>query len=340
MFGAPPMMRRGGPHYRGGGRRDGGHYALLLLFGQISQVGIKHIPPVTLGILGTCITLFLQIIPITRNLHSGNMCFDVQTLNVALASGRGFAKPLRNLFLGPLFHASDWHLYYNMVSWMYKGRAYERFLRSSEAMAVWVVLATLCTGIMYVAVCWGAALLLAATTTSGGGGDHFGRGANYDEYYEEESSFLPGFIAGWLAQHDACVIGFSGVLFCLKTVMNCKNAEMLDFEGGRGAEDVDVLQQFLPFLGGIFRTPLRHAVWVELIIIQIITPYVAFLGHMAGILTGLLFIALHVEETIVRPLGDFIHNTITKPIAEGIQQQQQQGHRQPQPMRPEERFAR
>lgn len=313
-FGAPPMMRRGPNFHRGGGRRDWGHYALLLLLGQISNVGVKHIPPVTLGVLGTCIAVFLRVIPAIRPLHSSNMCFDVQTLNLALATGKGVIKPLRNLFLGPFFHASDWHLYYNMVSWMYKGRTYERFLGSSEAMAVWVVLATVCTGLMYVGVCWGAAMLLHAI--GGGGGSH-----GYDEDGFGGGSILPDFLLGWLAQHDACVVGFSGVLFCLKAVLNCKNAEVLDFEdrNGAGVEEVDVLRQFFPFLGGIFRTPLRHAVWVELIIIQVITPYVAFLGHLAGILTGLLFVTLQVEEAIVRPVGNIIRNAITRPIIEGVQ---------------------
>ena len=70
-----------------------------------------------------------------------------------------------------------------------------------------------------------------------------------------------------------CAIGFSGVLFAMKVVnIHHSNQE----------------QERTSFFG--FLVPMRYAVWLELLIIQIMVPKSSFLGHLAGILAGLVFV--------------------------------------------------
>jgi len=70
-----------------------------------------------------------------------------------------------------------------------------------------------------------------------------------------------------------CAIGFSGVLFAMKVVnIHYSNQE----------------EQPTSFFG--FLVPMKYAVWLELAIIQIMVPNSSFMGHLAGILAGLLFV--------------------------------------------------
>ena len=69
-----------------------------------------------------------------------------------------------------------------------------------------------------------------------------------------------------------CAIGFSGVLFAMKVLnVHYGNQE----------------QQPTSFFG--FVVPMRWAVWLELVVIQVMVPNSSFLGHLAGILAGLVF---------------------------------------------------
>ena len=70
-----------------------------------------------------------------------------------------------------------------------------------------------------------------------------------------------------------CAIGFSGVLFGMKVLnIHYSNQE----------------QQRTSFFG--FLVPMKFAVWLELIIIQVMVPNSSFMGHLAGILAGLVFV--------------------------------------------------
>ncbi len=71
------------------------------------------------------------------------------------------------------------------------------------------------------------------------------------------------------------VIGFSAVLFAMKVLVS-------DHESMPG----ETVNQFG------FDLPKTMAVWSELFIIQLLVPQSSFLGHVAGILAGLVF--LHV----------------------------------------------
>ncbi|KAG7154505.1 Rhomboid-related protein 4-like [Homarus americanus] len=68
-----------------------------------------------------------------------------------------------------------------------------------------------------------------------------------------------------------CAIGFSGVLFALKVLTT-------HYEG------TDTR-----YVHGII-VPAKYAVWAELVVIQILVPRASFIGHLAGILVGLVYV--------------------------------------------------
>jgi rhomboid domain-containing protein 1 len=67
-----------------------------------------------------------------------------------------------------------------------------------------------------------------------------------------------------------CGIGFSGVIFALKVLCT------FDEKGYQLIYGIQI--------------PLRFAAWVELLAIHFLVPRSSFIGHLAGILAGLLFI--------------------------------------------------
>lgn len=98
-------------------RQRGVSAGLLLLLYQISQVGLQNIPSVTLGVLVLNIFLFLSPLkPLSE------VCLSVHE-----AVHR---KDWQRLLLSPFHHADDWHLYYNMLSMLWKGIMLERKLKS------------------------------------------------------------------------------------------------------------------------------------------------------------------------------------------------------------------
>ncbi|XP_077467050.1 rhomboid-related protein 4 isoform X2 [Stigmatopora argus] len=68
----------------------------------------------------------------------------------------------------------------------------------------------------------------------------------------------------------ACAVGFSGVIFALKVLNN-------HYHPGR-----------VTYVMG-FPVSNRYASWVELVLIHITSPGTSFIGHLAGILVGLLY---------------------------------------------------
>eukprot|EP00250_Pteridium_aquilinum_P033663 c6040_g1_i1 orf=344-1363(-) len=67
-----------------------------------------------------------------------------------------------------------------------------------------------------------------------------------------------------------CAIGFSAVLFALKVVLNQNSPTYTNVYG--------------------VRVPARYAAWAELILVQVFVPGTSFLGHLCGILAGLLYV--------------------------------------------------
>lgn len=83
-----------------------------------------------------------------------------------------------------------------------------------------------------------------------------------------------------------CVVGFSGVLFGMKVVVRSRG------RGGGGGVRVN--------RGGFGRVAVvaRGSVWTELLFAQVLMPNVSFLGHLAGILAGFVYVKL--ERVLVR----------------------------------------
>ena len=70
--------------------------------------------------------------------------------------------------------------------------------------------------------------------------------------------------------YHTCMVGFSAVLFSLKYVWNQK-----------GSGDSNIM--------GI-SFPSKYAAWLELVLISMIHPNVSFVGHLAGILAGIIYV--------------------------------------------------
>ena len=87
------------------------------------------------------------------------------------------------LVLHAFVHLSEWHLYYNMSSLLYKGRSLERAFGTSHFAAMVSMLVCI-TGVVMT--------LLAVVLSEG---------------------------FGWHEQYFGCSAGFSGVLFALKVVL-------------------------------------------------------------------------------------------------------------------------
>ena len=75
---------------------------------------------------------------------------------------------------------------------------------------------------------------------------------------------------GSLSGYHSCAVGFSGVLFSFKYVWN-----QIAHEGSN-------------ILG--VNIPAKYAAWAELVFASLISPNVSFVGHLSGILAGMLFL--------------------------------------------------
>lgn len=147
---------------------------LLLLLYQISQVGLQNIPSVTLAVLILNVFFFLNPM---RPLHEA--CISVKEAF--------YRQNWQRLLLSPVHHVDDWHLYYNMVSMLWKGIMLERKLGSMWFAYIIAVFSVL-TGIVYVLLEFMLVKIL------------------NDPSYEM-----------------SCAVGFSGVLFALKVLNNHYN---------------------------------------------------------------------------------------------------------------------
>ncbi|XP_054556087.1 rhomboid-related protein 4 [Talpa occidentalis] len=152
-------------------RSRGINTGLILLLSQIFHVGISNIPPVTLTTLALNILFFLNPLkPLLSSCLSVEKCYQ--------------QKDWQRLLLSPLHHADDWHLYFNMVSMLWKGIKLERRLGSRRFGCIIPAFSVL-TGVVY--------LLL--------------------EFALAEFMNDPDF-------RRNCAVGFSGVLFALKVLNN------------------------------------------------------------------------------------------------------------------------
>merc|ERR1719433_2397354 len=87
------------------------------------------------------------------------------------------------LVISAFLHADDWHLYYNMASLLYKGTRLERHMGTGRFLC-FILIAVLGCGVIYVAIAVGMVYFLGESGT----------------YY-------------------GCGVGFSGVLFAMKVLV-------------------------------------------------------------------------------------------------------------------------
>ncbi|XP_067363693.1 rhomboid-related protein 4-like isoform X2 [Channa argus] len=220
---------------------------LLLLVVQLFQEGLGNIPAVTLAVLG--FNVYLYVFPAAPLMKA---CVSLQLVHRN--------KEWRRLFLSPLHHVNDWHLYFNMVSFLWKGLRLERHLGAAWFLYLLSVFSLL-TGLVY--------LLLQALMVK----------------LIEDKDALGDFI-DLPALSSECAVGFSGVLFALKVVSNHYNP------GG------------VTYILNICVSN-RFASWVELVLIYLVTPGTSLVGHLAGILVGLLY-TVGPLKIIMKTCADFV----------------------------------
>ncbi|GMH03964.1 hypothetical protein Nepgr_005803 [Nepenthes gracilis] len=159
-------------------------------------------------------------------------------------------RDLKRFLLSPFFHMGESHLVYNMLSLLWKGIQLETSMGSVEFASMVAALLVMSQGMT---------LLLAKSLVF----------LNYDRAYYSEYA-----------------VGFSGVLFALKVVLNSRSDSYTYVHG--------------------FLVPTRYAAWAELILIQMFVPGVSFLGHLGGILAGILYLHLRTSYSGPDPLTTMI----------------------------------
>ncbi|OWZ23667.1 Serine protease [Phytophthora megakarya] len=218
MFG-PNVGRRG----RANVGRDGQGVALMLmLVRQIQQLERK--PPVTLGLMALMYGIHFQKTQTPELFAPYSLCPD------RVLSHWDWTR----IVASALIHGDDWHLYHNMVSFLWKGYNLEYKLGSVRFLLTVGYLLLLCHVLVVV-----VALVLATRFQ------------------------MPGPL-------HQCSVGFSGVLFALKVLLNHNSPAYSSVYG--------------------FQVPTKYAAWLELVVIHFLVPRSSFMGHMCGILAGYIFV--------------------------------------------------
>ncbi|KAB2071772.1 hypothetical protein ES319_A08G246000v1 [Gossypium barbadense] len=160
-------------------------------------------------------------------------------------------KDMKRFFLSVFYHVDESHLVYNMISLLWKGIQLETSMGSTEFASMVVALLGLSQGIT---------LLLAKSLLV-----FFDYGRPYYSEY---------------------AVGFSGLLFAMKVILNSHSENFTNVHG--------------------LIVPARYAAWAELILIQMFVPRVSFLGHLGGILAGILYLKLKGSYSGPNPLTTII----------------------------------
>ncbi|XP_029658011.1 rhomboid-related protein 4 [Octopus sinensis] len=78
-----------------------------------------------------------------------------------------------------------------------------------------------------------------------------------------------------------CAVGFSAVIFAIKVVLNYMNPQEQHAYGG-------------------FLIPYKYIHWLEVVMIQLIVPQASFLGHISGIIVGLIYCKTPLKDIFSR----------------------------------------
>ncbi|MQM19368.1 hypothetical protein Taro_052373 [Colocasia esculenta] len=147
-------------------------------------------------------------------------------------------RDLKRFFLSAFYHIGEPHLVYNMMSLLWKGSQLETSMGSVEFASMVAALLAMSQGIT---------LLLAKGLFL---------------FFDYERAYYYDY-----------AVGFSGVLFAMKVVLNSQYSDNFTYVHG-------------------IIVPSRYAAWAELLLIQMFVPGVSFLGHLGGILAGVLYLRL------------------------------------------------
>ena len=153
-------------------RRRSSGIGILLLAAHLMQTGVQYIPPVTLGIIALNTAIYLRLFTGLPSVRQACISY----VHV------WYGEDWRRIILSPFFHLDDMHLYYNMVSFLWKGRSLETSL-GSAAMLYLIAMFSVLTSVTLLILDYCFSVLF------------------------NDLSYL-----------HACAAGFSGVLFALKVV--------------------------------------------------------------------------------------------------------------------------
>ena len=153
-------------------RRRSPGFGILLLAAQLMQTGVQYIPPVTLGVIAINTAIYLRLFTGLPSVRQACISYVYVW----------YGEDWKRIFLSPFFHLDDMHLYYNMVSFLWKGRSLEPRLGSSGMLYLISVFSVL-TSVTLLILDFGLSVLF------------------------NDLSYL-----------HTCAAGFSGVIFALKVV--------------------------------------------------------------------------------------------------------------------------
>ncbi len=277
MFGRTRGARHGtqNRHQR---RRE--PFVLVMLLHEIWRVvePLPIKPIVTVGLIGLQILIhfFDDVMRELTGINFNNIhryCLHPQkgwqAAYKALFGGRGRLFNIMpketfwpRVFLSALIHADDTHLYYNMTSFCVKGVQLEGAM-GPERFAFLIIYAMAATALIMILL--SRALVECAPYV-----------------LSTMDVFLP-------TGYETCTVGFSGVIFCLKYVLN------------HGSHSTTRVHIPIPIFGNMFMAglagqssgldvPTKWVAWVELIVISLVTPNASFLGHFSGIAAGVIWV--------------------------------------------------
>ncbi|XP_002966977.2 rhomboid-like protein 14, mitochondrial [Selaginella moellendorffii] len=212
------------------GRRGGRSNGMLLMlalhvFSQFVQLERK--PPVTAALILANVIVYLR----PGSLHEVLPSIEEVCLSPYLVL-RNF--DVKRLLLSAFYHVDEAHLFYNMISLLWKGVQLEGRMGSPKFASMVALLLGMSHGLMVL-----LGTLVSTLTDSP-------------------------------APYTSCAVGFSALLFALKVVLNHNSPANAIVYG--------------------FVVPARFAAWAELVLVQMFMPGASFLGHLSGILAGLLYV--------------------------------------------------
>lgn len=159
---------------RPGDRRVTSIATLMLLHQLFVVANESGIPPVTTFLIGGQVLLFLRFLQVPWGDDPAEICLSLDRI--------WFFKDYKRLVFAAFEHADDFHLYYNMISFMWKGKTLEKLFGSGYFLFMIIVFTAL-TNFTYLLLNYALAIFLMD-----------------DSFYY------------------SCAVGFSGTLFALKVV--------------------------------------------------------------------------------------------------------------------------